>query len=386
LLSQSPWDYRALLNWIRDYGLRQLGKNGALVIDECGNPKAGTKSVGVQRQYCGNIGKVENSQVGVYLAYVKTGARLLIDYRLYLPKSWCSDPERCKRSGVPKSEQAFRTKGELALDMIFDAIRAGCRFTHVCMDGFYGSQPWLLTKLEQNEVPYVADIQSGGHVYVTKPEYSIPPRKGNRGREPSREMVLNTRAVRVDEIIKNITHWKTIKIRKSTDGFLIVKFTAVKVWRIDNEISRPLPVWLLIRKEIDDSEVKYSFCNAIGIQSWDRLAKMQSDRYWIERSFQDAIDLAGMADYQVRNWNAWHHHMSLVLLAMLWIIKEQHTMIEDIQEITIQDVVRVIKLILPLKVQTIITVAGTIMRNHRNRRDSRKSKMNRKMRLKQCSS
>ena len=177
LLSQSPWEYRALLNWIRDSGLRQLGKNGALVIDECGNPKAGTKSVGVQRQYCGNIGKVENSQVGVYLAYVKKGARLLIDYRLYLPKSWCSDPERCKRSGVPKSEQAFRTKGELALDMIFDAIHAGCRFTHVCMDGFYGSQPWLLTKLEQNEVPYVADIQSGGHVYVTKPEYSIPPRK-----------------------------------------------------------------------------------------------------------------------------------------------------------------------------------------------------------------
>jgi SRSO17 transposase len=324
--------------------------------------------------------------VGVYLAYVKNGARLLIDYRLYLPKSWCSDPEKCKSSGVPQSEQTFRTKGELALEMIVDAIRAGHRFTHVCMDGFYGSQPWLLTKLEQMKVTYVGDIQSVSRVYVTKPEYSIPAKKGNRGRDPSRKVVLNTHAVRVDKIIKNITHWKTIKIRESTEGFLIVKFTAVKVWRIDNQISQPLPVWLLIRKELDDSEVKYSFCNAIGIQSWDRLAKMQSDRYWIERSFQDAIALAGMADYQVRNWNAWHHHMSLVLLAMLWITKEQHTMLEDIQEITIQDVVRVIKLILPVKVQTALTVARTILRNHRNRRDSRKSKMNRKMRLNQCSS
>lgn len=324
--------------------------------------------------------------MGVYLAYVKNGIRLLIDCRLYLTKSWCYDPERCKCSGIPQSEQAFRTKGELALEMIVDAIRAGHRFTHVCMDGFYGSQPWLLTKLEQMKVTYVGDIQSGSRVYVTKPEYSIPPRKGNRGRDPSRKVVLNTRAVRVDKIIKNITHWKIIKIRESTEGFLIVKFTVVKVWRIDNQISRPLPVWLLIRKELDDSEVKYSFCNAIGIQSWDRLAKMQSNRYWIERSFQDAIALAGMADYQVRNWNAWHHHMSLVLLAMLWITKEQHTMLEDFKDITIQDVVKVIKLILPLKVQTALTVVRTILKNHRNRRDSRKSKMNRKMQLNRCSS
>ena len=79
--------------------------------------------------------------MGVYLAYVKNGIRLLIDCRLYLTKSWCYDPERCKCSGIPQSEQAFRTKGELALEMIVDAIRAGHRFTHVCMDGFYGSQP-----------------------------------------------------------------------------------------------------------------------------------------------------------------------------------------------------------------------------------------------------
>jgi hypothetical protein len=105
---------------------------------------------------------------------------------------------------------------------------------------------------------------------------------------------------------------------------------------------------------------------------------MQSERYWIERSFQDAIALAGMADYQVRNWKAWHHHMSLVLLAMLWITKEQRVLLEDVKEVSLSDIVNIIILLLPPKVQTALTVAKRILKNVRNRRDSRHSKLKQK--------
>lgn len=380
-LSQSPWDHRSLLNWLRDVGSRFIGKNGALVIDECGNPKAGSKSVGVRRQYLGNKGKVDNGQVGVFLAYVKQGTRLLLDFRLYLPKSWTSDPKRCQAAGIPDNKQVFRTKAELAYEMIVEAVNAGIHFSHICMDGFYGSQPWLLTKLELMNLFYVADIGSKVYVYLTEPVYSVPLRKGSRGKEPSRKNVFNTCRVRVDKIVKTITHWKHVRIRKSMDGFLEVKFTVIKVWRIDKNISKPLPVWLLIRQELDDSDIKYSFCNALEIQSWDRLAKMQSERYWIERSFEDAIALAGMADYQVRNWKAWHHHMSLVLVAMFWITKEQCVLVKEVKDVSLPDMVIIIILLIPPKVQTSRTVARRILKNIRNRRDSRKSKMKRKRRV-----
>ena len=381
-LSQSPWDHRLLLNWIQKTGVRMIGKFGALVIDECGNVKAGLKSVGVWRQYCGNLGKVENCQVGVFMAYVKRGTRLLIDFRLYLPKCWIDDPERCKAAGIPNGEQVFRTKAELAYEMIIQAVQSGIRFSHICMDGFYGNHPWLLTKLEELNLIYAADISSDCHVYPIEPVHEIPTKKGNQGGKPTRFKVFNTKSVRVDELIKNVDRWRVMRIRRSMDGFLEVRFMAIKVWRIDKEVLKPLPVWLLIRKEIDNSKIKYSLCNDITNQSWDKLVKMQSDRYWIERSFEDAIDLAGMADYQVRNWNAWHHHMALVLLTMLWITKEQRHFLENFSDITPQDMIRMIKQKIALKIKTALTVAKRILENHKNRRDSRRSKMKQKTRLK----
>ncbi|RQD83216.1 MAG: transposase [Methanocalculus sp. MSAO_Arc2] len=111
--AQSPWDHRKLTDWIMDQGWRTIGNNGALVIDECGNPKAGKHSVAVSRQYCGNIGKLENSQVGVFMAYVKGDRRLLLNYRLYIPAYWIDDPDRCDAAGIPKEHQVFKTKSEL---------------------------------------------------------------------------------------------------------------------------------------------------------------------------------------------------------------------------------------------------------------------------------
>lgn len=377
-LSQSPWDHRLLIDWIITNGWRLIGKNGALVIDECGNPKAGNCSVGVNRQYCGNMGKVENCQVGVFMAYVKNGFRLLLDFRLYLPENWTEDRSRCDSADIPPELQRFRTKAELAYDLICQAIEAKIKFSFVAMDGFYGKHPWLLTRIEKKGVTYVADIGCKDRVIIEKPEYGIPPKKGILGRNPSIIKVLNTIPVSVEEIEKAIARWRIIRIRESTEGFLEVKFTAIRVWRIDKDVYEPIPVWLLIRKDLDDSNVKYSLCNASPIQTWSKLARMQSERYWIERSFQDAIDLAGMADYQVRNWGAWHHHMALVLLAMMWVTKEQKHFLGVKKRITLQDVVKIIQTLIPLKTKTPLSIAKIIIRNHRNRKDSRRCKMKKK--------
>ena len=377
-LSNSPWDHRKLLNWIQINGVRLIGKLGALIIDEWSNPKAGNRSVGVKRQYCGNLGKVENCQVGVYAAYVKKGFRILLGFRLFLPKSWIYDPIRCEKAGIPLNERVFRRKADLAYELIVQAVHSGIRFTHVCMDSFYGSHPWLLTKLEAMKITYVAGVKSNERVYLEKPEYSVPSRKGNRGRKPSQVVVTNTKPVKVEDIMKKVTNWRLIRIRMSSEGFLEIKCTVIKVWRIDKDIQRPLPVLLLIRKELDDSDIKYALCNDITIISWNRLASMHSERYWIERSFEDAIELAGMGDYQVRNWSAWHHHMALVLLAMFWITKEQSVLLESCSDMTVHDTVKVIQQKLPLKVQTALSVAKKIFENHRNRKASRRSKMKKK--------
>jgi len=377
-LSQSPWDHRRLIDWIITNGWRLVGKNGALVIDECANPKAGEWSVGVSRQYCGNLGKVENCQVGVFMAYVKNGIRLLLDFRLYLPESWTTNRARCVAADIPEEFQVFKTKAELAYELICKAIEAKIKFSFVAMDGFYGKQPWLLTKLESMGITYVADIGSRDRVIIEKPEYGIPPKNGIRGRRPSHVKLLNTVPVCVEEIQKSIKRWRVIRIRKSTDGFLEVKFTAIRVWRMDKDVHESRPVWLLIRNDLDGSNVKYSLCNASVLCSWSKLARMQCERYWIERAFQDAINLAGMADYQVRNWNAWHHHMALVLLAMLWITKEQTHFLSVKQRITPHDVVRIIKTLIPLKKKSPLDTAKIIFRDHWNRDRSRRCKMKKK--------
>jgi len=214
------------------------------------------------------MGKVENCQVGVFMGYVKNGYRLLLDFRLYLPKNRTDNRSRCDAANIPPEFQRFKTKAELAYDLICQAIEAKIKFSFVAMDGFYGKHPWLLTLIEKKGVTYVADIGSNEHVIIEKPEYGIPPKKGIRGRKPSIIKVLNTIPVSVEEIQKTIDRWRIIRIRESTDGFLEVKFTALRVWRTDKDVNEPIPVWLLIRKDLDDSNVKYSFCNDSPNQTW----------------------------------------------------------------------------------------------------------------------
>ena len=374
-LSNSPWAYENLLRSVRTKAIETIGPNGVIILDESGMKKSGNSSVGVSRQYCGNLGKVENCQVGVFLAYFKRGKRTLIDFKLYLPKNWVEDKERCLKAKIPPEMIKLKTKCELGLEMIDNAIHEKIPFSYVTMDGFYGKNPALLTELENRSITFVADIASNTQVYLEEPIVGIPEKKGSRGRLPTIPTVLNTSPVEVSSLSSSRDEWKLIKVRKTERGHKKVYFKAVKVWRKQNDLPCEKPLWLLISKDAKTGEIKHSLCNATEDTSLEKLAEMQSSRYWVERAFQDAKGNCGMDEYMVRNWNAWHHHMAMVLLAMLILISYQRKFRELNKKVSIPAVTEIMKFHNPLKVLTATQLARKINQDNEMRIRARLSRL-----------
>ena len=232
--------------------------------------------------------------------------------------------------------------------MIDNAIGEEIPFSYITMDGFYGKNPELFTEPESRDLTFVADIAVNTHVYVEKPVVGIPGKKGIRGRNPTVPRVLNTSSTRVESLSNSVEGWRLIRVRKNERGYKEVYFKAIEVWRRQDDLPSEKPVWFLISKYSESNEIKYSLCNASEDTSFDKLAKMQSSRYWIERAFQDAKGNCGMAEYMVRNWNAWHHHMALVMLAMLILLSYQ-TKFNKMFRISLRGIILVLKYNNPLK-------------------------------------
>ena len=337
--------------------------------------KSGDSSVGVSRQYCGNLGKVENCQVGVFLAYSKGNKRTLIDFRLYLPENWVEDKERCLKAKIPPEMIKFQTKHDLGLEMIDNAIKEEIPFSYVAMDGFYGENPTLLNELENRGVTFVADIASDTQVYLEEPVVGIPEKKGSRGRPPSKLKVLSTSSVKVNSFSSSGDGWKLIKVRKTERGNKEVYFKALQVWRRYNELPYEKPLWLLISKDSKTGEIKHSLCNAAENTSIEKLAEMQSSRYWVERAFQDAKENCGMDEYMVRSWNAWHRHMIMVMLAMLILISYQIKCKKLKAQVSIPAVVEIIKFHNPLKVMNATQLARKLNQDNEMRLRARTSRL-----------
>ena len=373
-LSNSPWPFTDLLKSVRTKAIEIIGEDGVIILDESGMKKSGNCSVGVSHQYCGNLGKIDNCQVGVFLAYFKGEKRILIDERLYLPKKWVNDEERCLKAQIPSEEIVFRTKYDLGLEMIDNAITEGIPFSYVTMDGFYGENPILLSELENRGLTFVADIAIDTQVYVQEPIVGIPEKKGKRGRQPTIPTVLNVSPVIVESLSSSIEGWELIRIRKTERGYKEVYFKAIKVWRRQDELPCENPLWLLISKDAKSGEIKHSFCNASENASFEELAKMQSSRYWVERAFQDAKGYCGMAEYMVRSWNAWHHHMALVMLSMLILLSYKIKFMK-FHKISLQGIVLIMRLHNPLKILNAEELAGILNQNNNTRERARASRL-----------
>ena len=201
MLSESAWSERAVLDQVAQEASQRLGNNEdtSLTIDESGFPKKGGHSVGVARQWCGQIGKVDNCQVGVFAALSRGSDVTLIDERLFLPKDWTDDAARCEAVGIPKAHRGFQRKADLALDLIRHARRHGIGFAWVGFDGFYGSDPALLRALDDDRELFVGDVHKDQRIYLEDPQPVVPPPVTTRGRPPT-VLQAQTPALRVD-------HW-----------------------------------------------------------------------------------------------------------------------------------------------------------------------------------
>jgi SRSO17 transposase len=349
-ISNSLWDEQGLIYQIQDDVANLMGdkENGSLQLDESGFPKQGENSAGVNRQYCGRLGKIENCQVGVFLGYVNDSKRILFDKRLYIPKDWMNDTERKKKCGIP-DDLIFKTKAELGLEMILDAKRRNIPFGWVGMDCFYGEQPWLLNELDMEGIRYIADIPCDTRVWLNKPDVGIPQKNGIRGRNPTIEKVIgNDSPLRVDNLANelDLSQWHRVYLRDSERKEMWCKLACLRVYPVKDSLPGN-ECWLIIRRNEGENDTKYQFSNAPLETSIEKLGKMSCSRYWIERALEDAKGDGGLADYEVRGYIGWNHHMAMVFMAMLFLLEMQDEWKLKAPLLTLTDVREIFEVIMP---------------------------------------
>jgi SRSO17 transposase len=371
-LSNSTWDERGVLDQVAMQADGLLGgtDESALLIDESGITKKGNKSVGVARQWNGRLGKVDNCQVGVYAALSRGPLATLIDTRLYLPSSWVEDKGRCDAAGVPPKARCLKSKPELALEMVRYNRRLGVRFNWVGMDGLYGKDPALLRALEADGETFLADVHKDQHIYLNDPRPVVP--SSPRGRKRTR-LVAQSEKERVDEWAKAQpdSAWTQVTLRDSTKGALQVEVLHQRVWLWNGTEAQARHWHLIVRREVKArDEIKYSLSNAPEHTSLLSLAQMQGQRYWVERSFQDGKSQAGLDHYQARGWKSWHHHMALVMMAMLFMLEERTEQQEDYPLLSCADVETLLAHFLPRRDVSVDEVLRQLEVRHQKRQAS----------------
>lgn len=356
-VTNSPWDERAVLNQVATEGNKLLGgkDDSCLVIDETGLVKKGKKSVGVIRQYCGRTGKIDNCQVAVFAALVSGDKSLPIDFRLYLPKEWTDDIPRCLDAGIPANKIQFKSKCQQAIEMVKMARENGVKFNWVGADAGYGKDPGFLGDLFDLGLTFVADVQKNQTIYFSN---------------PAKQSEAQSQTVEkwVEQQVESA--WQTVTVRESTKGKLIFDYLHTKVWVKSSHEKTFRQVRLIVRRNHEGKDdLKFSVSNAPDSVSLQRLAYMQGQRFWIERAFEDSKGSLGMSDYQLRKWRGWHHHMTLVLLAHLFLLRERLENAESYPLLSCQDVVSMLAFYLPKRDVTEAEVFRQLSARHRKRQE-----------------
>jgi SRSO17 transposase len=300
------------------------GRDVGYIIDESAHLKKGKYSVGVARQSAGVIGQVENCQVGVYASLVWESQSTLINERLFLPTSWTADSKRCDQAGIPEKARQFKTKIELALEMIQSDLAAGVDIGWVGGDGLYGHGLELGFALDNIGLNFLLDVHCDQMIDPLKPILSVPESAG-RGRKPTK-LQADRDPTQVRWYADHLYpfQWRTIAVRNGAKGPITLSVHTAPVWVWDGKSERVTERVLVISRNHADNKIKYSLSHVDDRSTpIERLAYMQAQRDWVERAFQEAKSELGMSDDQVRKWNAWHHHMALVMLSLSFIVKER---------------------------------------------------------------
>lgn len=327
-IGSSPWDHEDLMQELCDQVVREIGSpQGVLVLDSSAFPKKGKDSVGVARQWCGRLGKVENCQVGVFLGYVSNGGHTLVDERLYLPKEWTKDKKRLAVCHVPASVK-FKTAHQLSLQMLEER---GSRLPHawVCGDDEFGRPAWFRKRLRKAGERYVLEIPSNIRVCAAL----NPPKTGSLG-QPRKSPFLQ--AVQWKDTIPK-DQWTRISIRDGLKGPLVVWATCARVRTRYGKKRRGDEEWLIVtRTESEVPEIRY-YLSSAGLEvSLEEMVHVANARHWIEDCFERGKGEIGLDHYEVRAWIGWHHHMTLCFLALWFLVLEQRRLNEKTPAMTFQ--------------------------------------------------
>jgi SRSO17 transposase len=298
LLSGADWDPDLLRDDLRRWVAEELGDpDGVLVIDDTGFLKKGTKSAGVQRQYSGTAGRIENCQIGVFLAYATLAGRTLLDRELYLPKSWTEDRDRCTEAGV-SAEVGFATKPKLAETMLHRALDAGVPAAWVTGDEAYGQVSALRRSLVERGMSYVLAVPSNQRVHPA--DSGSGPREG-----------------RIDDAVAALDPrcWTTITVGAGAKGPRTYQWARARVRPLPAERGEP-EHWLLARRSLTDpTDLAYYLAAAPAKTPLRELARIAGVRWAIEETFQTAKNEVGLDHYQVRRYPGWYRHITLAMLA-----------------------------------------------------------------------
>lgn len=316
-LGQAPWDERPLVTTLaRQVGVELGEPDGVLVFDPSAFPKKGTASVGVQRQWCGRLGKVDNCQVGVYLGYASRKDHALVDCRLFLPQEWARDKDRRLQAGVPKQVR-FHTRHELALALL-DEHGATLPHAWVTGDDEMGRSSWFRQELRQRSEAYLLAVPS--NTAVRDLLAPTPPQTGQgRPRAVPFARVDRWAAAQAEAA------WQTLDVRDGEKGPLVVQGLRTLVQARTKGRVTQVAEWLVVfREQQSDGTWKHDYllANAPLTTPLPEFARVFKAAHRIEESLRRAKSEGGLGDYQVRTWGGWHHHQALALLATWFLTQE----------------------------------------------------------------
>lgn len=297
LLERAQWDADAARDILRDYVVEQVGdRDGVMIVDETGFIKKGIHSAGVQRQYSGTAGRIENSQIGVFLCYAGAGGSAFIDRELYIPRQWMNDRSRCEAAGMAQ-EVEFATKPQLARKMIERALDAGVPCGWIAGDEVYGGDRRLRVWLESREQAFVLAVARNEPLWWQGPQY-----------------------VEAEEIAQTVPAraWRRLSAGAGAKGERLYDWALVPLWRLQlTQQERRFGHYLLVRRSLDErQELAYYVVHARRSQArLKHLVQIAGRRWEIEIGFEATKGECGLDQYEVRRWQGWYRHITLALLA-----------------------------------------------------------------------
>jgi len=332
MVAKADWSDQAVLAAVRSQVLPKITQAGAInawIIDDTGFPKKGTHSVGVARQYCGQLGKQDNCQIAVTLSVANDQASLPIDYRLYLPEPWANDPQRRARAGVP-DDVTFQTKPQIALAQIQAALAAGLPQACVLSDAGYGIDTEFRDGITALAMFYAVGIQSSTSLWPPgeQPLPVKPP--GGRGRPSTRvRHSVDHRPISAKALAQALPEqaWQTVTWREGGNATLSGRFAAVRVRPAHRDVKRSEPrpeEWFMVEwPEGDEAPVKYWFSTLPADIALEELVAITKRRWRIERDDHDLKQEIGLGHYEGRGWRGFHHHATLCIAAYGFLISER---------------------------------------------------------------